>query len=455
MKDAVSEYTLLIVESPTIANRLRDIVPDYVYVLSTSGFLWKPLYDSKKGRLGRKAIPEKLEFRKELRREARYAVHIVVATDSDPSGDFIAWTIHKEFPSKSIKRTHISSLSYSSVMRRLKNAHSIDFSTLFIRLQNRFKIRQFWSEAYPKISMKDAGLLAVFGGELALNTFISDNEDHFFSESPANVTLDCSQITANQSSETGWIIYRPLSTFDVAGRLKQSSGLESFSSAQELTQRTFETTHPETGEGLITYPRTEARSFYSDTWQDLQKEWIKEKSLNEFMPDQLQDLTNPAKSHDSIRPLRLDVLPAWVDSHLPSEIGQAYRIIHSHTLKSIRLPEACTNVYKWMDNDLKFMTRSTVQYSSINLRPFLSVSELGYQLCKLGVLRPSGFGIFIDSAIKERTISIKPSGEVIFNRAIKNSVHYGSKFSVILKKLRGAADDTELTDETIRQILTS
>lgn len=455
MKDAVSEYTLLIVESPTIANRLRDFVPDYVNVFSTSGFLWEPLYDSKNGRLGRKAKPDKLEFRKELRREARYAVHIIVATDSDPSGDFIAWTIHKEFPSKSIKRMHISSLSYSSVLQSLKNADAIDFSTLFIRLQNRYRIRQLWSEAYPEISMKDAGLLAVFGGELALNTFISDNEDHFFSEAPATVTLDCTQITANQSSETGWIIYRPLSTFDVAGRLKQSSGLKTYSGAQELLQRTFEAIHPDTGEGLITYPRTEARSFYSDTWQDLQKEWIREKSVNEFLPEQLHTLTKPEKSHDSIRPLYLDVLPTWVESHLPSEIGHAYKIIYFHTLKSIRLPETCSNVYKWVDEDLKFMTRSSLQYSSINLRPFLSVSELGYQLCKLGVLRPSGFGNFIDRSVKENTISIKPSGEVILNAGIKSRLHLGSKFSIILKKLRSVADDTKLSDETIRRILTS
>lgn len=455
MKDSVSEYTLLIVESPTIANRLRDIVPDYVYVFSTSGFLWKPIYNYKNGRLGRKAIQDKLEFRNELRREARYAVHIIVATDSDPSGDFIAWTIHKEFPSKSIKRTHISSLSYSSVLHRLKKAFTIDFSTLFIRLQNRYRIRHLWSEAYPEISMKDAGLLAVFGGELALKTFLSDREVQYFSETSITVTLISTQISARQSSETGWIISSPLSTFDVISRLKRSTGLKTFSGAQALTQRTFETIHPETGEGLITYPRTEARSFYSDTWQDLQNEWIKEKSLNEFLPEQLHTLTKPDKPHDSIRPLHLDVLPAWVESHLPAEIGQAYKIIYFHTLKSIRLPVACSTVYKWGDEDLRFMTRSSIQCSKINLRPFLSVSELGYQLCKLGVLRPSGFGNFIDRAIKENTISMNPSGEVIPNAGIKNRLHNGSKFSIILKKLRDAADDTELSDETIRRILTS
>lgn len=455
MSDSVSEYTLLIVESPTLANRLRTVVPDYVYVFATSGFLWKPTYNAEKGRLGRRAVPDKLNLRNELRREAAHAVTVIVATDSDPSGDFIAWTIHKELHPKEIKRTHLTSVSSAALTHLFRDASVIDFSNLFKRLQNRFRIHQLWTEEYPGISMRDAGLAAVFGAPVEVSEFRTEDSLPVFSNKPVTTILNHPQITAGRSSGPGWVVPEPLTTFDVVSRLRQTPGHGSFTTAQDLLQRTFEATNPQTGEGLITYPRTGNRAFFSSTWSNLQHQWIKNRSINNFMPGQLQNIAANHEAHDAIRPVHLKLSPEWVETHLPSVIGIAYRLIHSHTMDCIRIPKPASSVFSQLDGDIQFMSVLPLKRATIELRPLLSAAELGYQLGKLGVLRPSGVGSFLDDAIKRDKLTILDSGEVIPGVAIRNNLERGPFFSAILKELRDVADNPALKDETICRILSS
>ena len=455
LSDSISEYTLLIVESPTLASRLIRIVPDHVYVFATGGFLWMPVYNSKTGCLGKKAVPNKLDLRNELRREARHAVNVVVATDSDPSGDFIAWTIHKELHHIKVKRAYLTSLSSADIINLFRDASVIDFSNLFKRLRNRFRIRQLWNQKYPGISMRTAGLLALFGAPIELSEFTTDDSLPVFSNRPVSATLKHSQIDAVRSSEPAWIVLKPLSAFDVVARLRQTSGKKTYITAQDLLRRTFEATNPQTGDGLITYPRTGSRAFFASTWSDIQHQWIKQRSLNGFMPPQLQTIAAAGEAHDSIRPVHLNLSPEWVETHLPSDIGLTYRLIHSHSMDCIKIPNAAESVFSQVDGDIQFMSVSPCERTRIKLRPFLSAGNLGYQLCKLGVLRPSGFGAFLDDAIKKDVLTILESGEVRPGEAIRNIQERGPLFSGILKELRDVADNPALSDETIRRILTS
>jgi len=426
-----------------------------VYVFATGGFLWTPNYTPGNGRLGKRAVPDKLDLRNELRREASHAVNIIVATDSDPSGDFIAWTIHKELHPKKIKRAHLTSVSSSDLSRLLRTASAIDFSNLFTRLNNRFRIRQLWTEKYPGITVRDAGLIAVFGGSIDLSDFQTEELQPVFSSQHVSTSFKHSQIAAVRSSAPGWIVPNPLTTFDIVARLRQTPGLRSFKNAQDLLQRTFEATNPQTGEGLITYPRTGNRSFFKSAWSNLQHQWIKNRSLNEFMPEQLRTTAPTQEAHDAIRPVHLDLLPEWVETHLSSDIGVAYRLIHSHTMNCISFPNPASSVFRQVDGDVQYISVAPLKNVSIKLRPFLTAAELGYQLGRLGVLRPSGVGIFLDDAIKRDKIAILESGEVIPGDAIRNNLERGPLFSAILKEMRDVADNPALTDETIRRILTS
>ena len=174
MSDDPAEYTLLIVESPTLARRLKDLVPDSVYVISTGGFLWKPLFDRNSGRLKKKAIADKRPIRNQIREEAKHAVHIIVATDSDPSGDFIAWSLHKDLKSSRIRQGQLTSLTRPAINKMLTEAETTDFRDLHRRLENRFRIKQLWSEFYPGLTMAQAGLHSLFYEPISLIEFITD-----------------------------------------------------------------------------------------------------------------------------------------------------------------------------------------------------------------------------------------------------------------------------------------
>lgn len=455
MSASPAEYTLLIVESPTLAERLQSIAPQHILVFATGGFLWKPHYNPDNGTLGKRAIPAKADLRKELRIEAKHAVNIIVATDRDPSGDFIAWTIFKEITGSNILRGILRAISRNSLHTLLDQASLIDFSNLFHRLQNRFRIRSVWNQIYPETSMKKAGLLAVFGGPVLSSLFRSKEGILFRSDRPIGVTFKETEFKLARTAADGWINSPPLSTFDAVELIHTSSGHDSFHKAQNQLQAAFEAKNVDTREGLISYPRTEYQSFFPDTWHNLQQQWLRKQSLNEFRPAALQNSPETGAAHDAIHPVNLNVSPQWVERHLPSTIAGVYNLVHSLTIESIKLPERANASYVSPNSDSVFTTNSNQKSAYFTIRPVVTISELGLQLCNLGVLRPSGFGTFMDQAIKTGWITFDNYGDVQPGRNIEKNLTSGQHFSKRLKSTRSIADDPDLRIETIRDVLTS
>lgn len=455
MSASPAEYTLLIVESPTLAERLQSIAPQHVLVFATGGFLWKPRFDPDIGKLGRKALPEKSDLRKELRTEAKHAIKIIVATDLDPSGDFIAWTIFKDIPKSTILRGNLRSISRSALQKLMDESTQIEFSNLFQRLQNRFRIRNVWNQIYRETSMKKAGLLAVFGGTISVTSFRADDGVLFRSALPIASSIKETELHIAQSPNDGWLTPYPMSTFDAVELLQKSSDYKSFHEAQKLLQATFEARNYETGEGLISYPRTEYQSFFPDTWHNLQHQWIRTQSLNKFRPAALQNSPGSGAAHDAIHPVNLNVTPQWVERHLPSTIAGVYNLVHSRTIESIKMPDRANASYLSPNSDSVFTTNSNQKSAYFTIKPVVTISELGLQLCSLGVLRPSGFGSFIDQAIKKGWITFDNYGDVQPGRNIEKDLTSGQHFSKRLKSTRLIADDPDLRIETIRDLLTS
>lgn len=455
MNASPAEYTLLIVESPTLAERLQAIAPQHVLVFATGGYLWEPRFNPDNGKLGKKTLPEKADLRKELRTEVHYAVKIIVATDRDPSGDFIAWTIFKEIPNSTILRGNLRSISRDSLQNLLDEASHIDFSILFHRLQNRFRIRSCWNREYPEIPMKKAGILAVFGAPTPATLFRSKEGILFRSDRPIESTFKETEFKLSRSEDGGWINSPPLSTFDAVELIHKSSDHGSFHEAQNLLQAAFETKNIETGEGLISYPRTEYQSFFPDTWHNLQQQWILKQSLNEFQPAALQNSPETGAAHDAIHPVNLNVSPQWVERHLPSNIANVYQLVYSYTLKSIKMPERANDTYKYSDTTSVFTTDSEPKSEYFSIKPVVSISELGLRLCRLGVLRPSGFGTFMDQAIKKGWLTLDYYGDVHPGNNLQKNLAAGQYYSEIFKSIGSVADDPDLRIETIRDLLTS
>lgn len=452
-----SAYTLLIVESPVIAQIIQDLSPQSVYVIATEGFCWKPRYDIENNQLNAIADPSKSPLRKELKQQAEWATTIVVATDRDPSGDFIAWSIARYLSSKRVKRGRIQSLSKFGVISMLSDLTEIESDQLEFRLKNRFLIRNEWfrQKKWPDIQL--SGLISIFGGQRSYRHFIDENDKLFISSEQHHCSPDeYIQVSLNEKS-THFAQNLPLSTFDLIPQILEAGLSLNYYDSQQLLQQLFESTLRDTRNSLISYPRTDARGFYTDTWEVMQTQHHKIGLDQRLKPNFLRDVANPDTPHESVHPIDLTIQPDSIAGEFSSQIGKLYELIYDHTVKSITIPAPLPFTFNNpLMPDLFFYPAdlSDFDYNSISLRPCITVDEIGMEMNNLGVLTPSGFGKNLDEWIDRKWIQIH-SGVVRPGNTILRQSNNGTILREILTELNQKAELNPLLPETVQAILTS
>jgi len=449
------EYTLLIVESPVIADRLQKFAPQNVLVIATKGFLWSPLYVPSTHQLNKKAIPSAANLRKELKEESEKAAKVIIATDSDPSGDFIAWSVCSSVKRDDILyRANLTSLSRKGIENLLRLAIRFDSTDLHLRLQNRYRIQQAWRHTFPDLSMRDAGRAVVFSSALSYTHFISDDGILFRAMNPVQVPDMENSIRVKRSQKEQYDFRFPPSLFDIISDCSGEKKFDSFSEIQQQLQTLFETIHPDTGAGLITYPRTAARSWYPETWRELLYQWIKKNELNDFLPDLLRTKRPTDESHEALRPVDINAHPDWISKHITGKSALIYQKIHNATLSAIMMPGKCANLFCTVANEQYFMTEKDADQAEYNLTPVRTLSDLGHHLNELGVLRPSAFGEFLDHSLKNGTYNIS-GGIVRPAKNLETEHSVAEQWRELLIKLKSVADNGDTDFETIRDIISS
>lgn len=450
-------YTLLIVESPVIAQIIQEMSPQSVYVIATEGYCWKPRYDAENNQLNAIADPTKASIRKEIKQQSEWANNIIVATDSDPSGDFIAWSVARYLSSKIVKRGRLQSLSKSGVISMLSELSDIESAHLEARLKNRFLIKSEWFRQNKWPDMQLSGLISVFGRERTYHHFIGENNQIFNSSEPLQCTSDeLIQVSPNQKG-TLFAQYLPLSTYDLIPLILNDGLSLNYNDAQLLLHQLFESTLPDSRNSLISYPRTDARGFYTDTWEVMQTQHLK-LGLNERLkPSFLRDIAIPDTPHESIHPIDLTIKPESIKGELSTQIGKLYELIYHHTLKSITIPEPLQFTFSnALMPDLFFYPSkdSNLTKDSISLRPCITVEEIGLEMDKLGVLKPSSFGKSLDEWVERKWIQID-CGVVKPGKTILEQLQKGTTLKKILTELNEKAEFNSLHPETIKTILSS
>lgn len=452
-----SSYTLLIVESPVIAQIIQEISPQSVYVVATEGYCWKPRYDAGNNQLIAIADPAKASLRKEIKQQAEWANSIIVATDSDPSGDFIAWSVTRFLSSKRIKRGRLQSLSKSGIISMLSELTEIDSAHLEVRLKNRFLIKSEWFRQKKWPDMQLSGLISVFGKPRTYRNFIGENNQIFKSSEPLQCNSDeLIQVRLNQKS-TLFAQFLPLSTFDLIPLILNSGLSLNYKDAQLILQQLFESTLRDSLKSLISYPRTDAQGFYTDTWEVIQTQFLKLGLSGRIKPNFLRDIANPETPHESVHPIDLTIKPDTIKGELSTQIGNLYELIYDHTIRSITIPDPLHSTFSnVLMPDLFFyqIEKSEINNDPTSLRPCITVNEIGLEMNKLGVLKPSGFGKCLDEWVDRRWIQVD-SGIVKPGMAILNQLHNGSVLEKILTELNQKAEYNSLHPETIKAILSS
>lgn len=448
-------YTLLIVESSTLARQLQILVPQNVYVVATDGYLWTPKFRSDKLRLGKKAIPEKLDIRKELYEESKKAVRIIVATDSDPAGDFIAWTLSKHLKGSVLLRGNLQAITGDAAMQLIDEAEQIDYSKLHKRLENRFIIRELWRRQYPELDMATAGAASIFGSPIPFYHFKSDRGEIYKTLKPQLSSHEESIENFHRADEILYDTVSALSTYKVLEGISAAEDVRNFSDLQHRLNTLFLTPHPHTGEGLITYPRTEARSFYKRSWDHIRSQWIQKESLSNFIPPSLQQSEDSGSAHDSIRPTDLNNEPEYINKHIPAELTAVYSEIYSQTHRAISMPLPVRMAFKSNSTDAVFVSSKKTDLNRLRLQPVLTISEFGHQMDSLGVMRPSRFGSYLDRARQNNLIEISADQTVQPGKRLLDYLPDADRFSTMLTRLKTEADRPDMKSETITEILTS
>lgn len=456
---ATSEYTLLIVESSVIAQIIQELSPQSVYVVATEGYCWKPRYDAENNQLNAIADPTKSSIRKEIKQQAEWANTVIVATDSDPSGDFIAWSVDRFLSSKRVKRGRLQSLSKSGVISMLSELSEIESDHLETRLKNRFLIKSEWFRQKKWPDMQLSGLISVFGRPRTYQHFIGENHQIFKSSEPLQCSSD-ELIQVNSNPKSSFFAHHlPLSTYDLVPLILNDGLALNYNDAQLLLQQLFESTLPDSRISLISYPRTDARGFYTDTWEVMQTQHLKAGLNERLKPRFLRDIANPDTPHESVHPINLTVKPESIKGELSTRIGKLYELIYHHTIKSITIPDPLQFTFSnALMPDLFFYPypteNSEITKNLFSLRPCITVDEIGIEMNALGVLKPSGFGKSLDEWVDRRWIQIG-SGVVKPGKTILEQIQNGSTLEKILTELNEKADFNSLHPETIKTILSS
>lgn len=452
-----SVYTLLIVESPVISRIIQNSCPSSVYVIPTGGYCWKPGYDPVKNQLKAVADPKKIALRKELKEQAKWANSVIIASDSDPAGDFITWSIAKFLKNPGLKRTRILSLSKSGIYDMLDEAREFDANRLEIALQNRFMLLHEWKKSTQLPDYHLSGLISIFGHSTSFNHFADENGTRFKSSATLQAAPgECITVTEDKSDEF-YTTEKPLSTFDILGKIVGSKLAVSYDDAMQLLQELFQSQLPFTGESLISYPRTGARAFYSETWNDIRRQFIQFGSQGDLKPVFMQEIADPDTPHESVHPINLSLTPQKVAGELSGRLGKLYGLIYEHTRSSITIPSKVNQAYT---NELQ---SGIIYYAAdgkpgkattLTLRPVYTTSDLGTLLHQFGICTPSGFGKQISEWASKGWIKIENDtvtpGSFVLKRLNQAELIYRK-----LNKLKYLIENNSLDIETVRSIISS
>lgn len=452
-----SVYTLLIVESPVLARIIQNLSPSSVYVLATEGFCWWPQYNAGNHQLKAVANPEKVSVRKEIKEQAAFANSVIIATDSDPSGDFIAWSVSRFVKSNGVKRGYIQNLSKSGILSMLSEVQQLDEHRLETRLKNRFLIRELWNKNRNLPDINLAGLAAVFGVKNSFNRFLNDNGALYFSSAPISCSPGELITIYPERTEQHYSIHKPLSTFDVVASAKESGIAETYQDAQLLLQNLFQRSLQSSGESLISYPRTDANAFYSETWESIRRQYIKLGSVNQLKPRFLQEIAAEDTPHESICPVNLAIKPEDAEGELSTGQGSLYRFIYDQTLRCITMPAVLGRSFvNELNPGIYFYPAQSGSVSDepLSLNPCVTVSDLGSKLNRLGVVKPSAFGKTVDEWIDKEWIQIK-NNVVLPGKPVLKKTDHAAAYREKLETLNRLAENSSLTGETVQAVLTS
>jgi 5S rRNA maturation endonuclease (ribonuclease M5) len=396
------EYTLLIVESPVIANQLRNLQIPWLEIISTDGFLWKPEYNSDTETLAAIADPKKRNVRKEIKTISDWAAKIIIATDNDPAGDFIAWSIMKFLGDKPLYRIFLQSLSLKSITNQISQASKVSIDDLKSSLESSYLFQKYWRAEYPEISPDLAALVYLTSEQFNSNEYRDEHGNLYVLVNYGKRNQEKSQYYKVSLNDVEYHSAKPVSTFNLFFKAARKNEVH----FKEISHNLFHLFTNRVLSGytnLINYPRTAANFYYPATWKLIDSYLYKSSQKIQVKPETIREKPGFDHSHESIRPVDFTANPEKIRHLLPGDLFSVYKIIFNSFTESITVQRK--PMFHPTGSSAKFILTDQLNHTApknfADLKPCLSISELGRQLNLLGVTRPSKFAKQLDEWIDQ------------------------------------------------------
>jgi reverse gyrase len=459
--------TLLIVESPTIARIIKRFDIPYLTVIATHGFCWIPQYDPSTDQLTLKVDPDKRHIRNRIRDQARWAAQIIIATDYDAAGDAIAYGIAKHLNryDLALYRTPLQGLSIRGVQRAINRSGSLDPDNLTRRLKNRYllnsrlkKISSKLRVEYPHVTL---GLLFLLYHPHAHQRFISPEGIRFRSEHPLHLPWkENVDVYALSDIVDRYENFLPLSTADALQLIQQEGKCQNYKQAQKELNRLFTRVPASLQTGIISYPRTSARGYYSSTWQRIQQNWIKTQELETFRPPSSRPIIHDKQPHESIHPLQIQHTPSYVRPLVRKKYYDLYRTLYNYHLKVIQTPNLHRAVeYRESNSEYVLFTEENSAKDWKNhysLHPYMNMGDLIHRLTSWKTIRPSRIGPYMDHLLKNNLIQLGIDGNVLPGPAltrVSSQIHNPEALKQFITEIHQQIDSSSFDADTIASYL--
>ena len=411
---------LIIVESPTKAKTISKMLPKSTKVIASKGHV----RDLPKSRLGvdlEKFEPEYINVRgqgnliKELKKEAKAADVVYLATDPDREGEAIAWHIAHilDINGKENVRVTFNEITKNAVEEALKKPRSIEENTVDAQQARRvldrivgYKISPIlWKNVKSGLSagrVQSVALKLVVDREREINAFIPEEywnlemvlkddlntefvskfygkdgkKQEIKSEKEVKEILDSIDTNNIKVKDIvkGTKKRNPAPPFITSTLQQTASNVLRFSTKKTMmvAQRLYEGVNiPKKGQtGLITYMRTDSTRIAENAMQAAEK-LIKEKYGNTYYEKRyFRKSKNAQDAHEAIRPTSLEYTPEEIKEYLTSDEYKLYSLIYKRFLCSQMAPAVYDTVTVKLDaSTYEFRTNG----SKINFDGFLKV----------------------------------------------------------------------------------
>ena len=391
---------LIIVESPAKANTIKKFLGGNTKVVASMGHI-RDLPKSKLGvNIENDFEPEYINIRgkgdliKSLKKDAKGAKKVYLATDPDREGEAIAWHLAHilEIPEDSVCRVTFNEITKETVQESMKRPRKIDMNLTNAQQARRvldrivgYKISPLlWKKVKPGLSagrVQSVAVKLIVDRENEIRNFIPEEywniyatlldkntekefEAKFYGESGKKIELhkkeDVDKILADiengkyvvSNVKKGEKKRTPAPPFTTSTMQQEASRKLGFTlkKTMSVAQGLYEGVKiPEKGSvGLITYMRTDSTRI-SEEARAAAKEEITKTYGDEYYENRYYKKNSEAQdAHEGIRPTYIYLTPDKIKSSLTTDQYKLYRLIYNRFLAS----QMATAVYDTINVDI-------------------------------------------------------------------------------------------------------